>query len=348
MRNLSESEGLSAEVVSYREILTAIVKRFARLAGIPAALNVARKVPRLTVDDDGNVLDYNTHDALGTITLLIDQYEVLYGEIARTLVRQAAQPLATITDNKLLREVGLSDDPTIPMRVLLVDDHVLFREALVSLLEAQPDLKVVGQADSMHDAIALTGKVLPDLVLMNITLPDGTGAEATRAILAERPETKIVVLTLYEEDDQLFEAIRAGAIGYLSKHVRAAELFKTLQGVMRGEAGISGTTARRILDEFARLSPPHSDEAAPLTSREVEVLRELANGASNQAIAERLVISENTVKNHVRNILVKLHFHSRREAANYARRHGLSSIPPSICLFLLTTYSLLDGYFLSA
>ena len=327
--SLTGPEDLSSENVSYREIITSIVKRFARLAGLPAALNVARKVPRLTVDEDGNVLDYNAHDPLGTITFLIDQYEVLYGEIARTLVRQAAQPLAAVTDNKLLREAGLSDNPTIPIRVLLVDDHVLFREALVSLLEAQPDLKVVGQADSMRDAVALTENVLPDLVLMNITLPDGTGAEAIRAVLAERPETKIVVLTLSEEDDQLFEAIRAGAIGYLSKHAHLAMLFKTLQGVVRGEAGISGLTARRILEEFARLSPTHSDEGATLTSREVEVLRELANGASNQMIAKRLVISENTVKNHVRNILVKLHFHSRREAANYARRHGISSNPPA-------------------
>lgn len=330
MRSLTGSEDSSVERVSFRAIITAIVKRFARLAGIPTALRMARKVPQLTLDDDGNVLDYDTQDPLGTITLLIDQYEVLYGEIARTLVRQAAQPLAAITDNKLLREVGLSDDTTIPMRVLLVDDHVLFREALVSLLEAQPDLKVVGQADSMRDAIVLTRNVLPDLVLMNIVLPDGTGAEAIRAILAERPETKIVVLTLSEEDDQLFEAIRAGAIGYLSKHVCVAVLFKTLQGVMRGEAGISGITARRILDEFARLSPTRSDEGALLTSREVEVLRELANGASNQAIAERLVISENTVKNHVRNILLKLHFHSRREAADYARRHGLTSSSGSL------------------
>ena len=330
MRSLTGSEDPSAERNSFREIITATVKRFARLAGIQTALRIARKVPRLTLDDEGNVLEYNTQDPLGTITLLIDQYEVLYGEVARTLVRQAAQPLAAVTDNQLLREVGLSDDTHIPTRVLIVDDHVLFREALVSLLEAEPDLKVVGQADSMRDAIVLTENVMPDLVLMNITLPDGTGAEAIRAVLAERPETKIVVLTLSEEDDQLFEAIRAGAIGYLSKHTRVAMLFQTLQGVMRGEAGISGTTARRILDEFARLSPTRSDEGTTLTAREVEVLRELANGASNHVIAERLVISENTVKNHVRNILVKLHFHSRREAADYARRHGLSSIPPSI------------------
>jgi len=329
MRNLSELEGLSAEVVSYREILTAIVKRFARLAGIPAALNVARKVPRLTVDDDGNVLDYNTHDALGTVTLLIDQYEVLYGEIARTLARQAAQPLAAVTDNKLLQEAGLSEAPSIPMRILLVDDHVLFREGLVSLLDAQHDVKIVGQAGSMQEAIALTHTVLPDLVLMDLTLPDGTGAEATRAILADAPKTKIVVLTVHEDEERLFEAIRAGAIGYLFKNVRVAELLETLRGVMRGEAGILGATARRILDEFARLSPSHREEAPTLTAREVEVLRELANGASNQEIAERLVISQNTVKNHVRNVLVKLHFHSRREAADYVRRHGLTPHHPS-------------------
>ena len=329
MRRLTGSEDPSVENVSYREIITAIVKRFARLAGVPAALYVARKVPRLSVDEDGNVLDYDIHDPLGTITFLIDQYEVLYGEIARTMVQQAAQPLAAITDIKLLQEVGLSEDTSVPTRILLVDDHVLFREGLVSLLGTQPDVKIVGQAGSIREAIALIRTVLPDLVLLNMTLPDGTGAEATRTILAEAPKTKIVVLTEYEDEELLFESIRAGAIGYLSKQVRATELFKTLQGDMREEAGISGTTARRILGEFTRLSPPRSDEAATLTAREVEVLRELANGASNQEIAERLVISENTVKNHVRNVLVKLHFHSRREAADYARRHGLTShLPP--------------------
>ncbi len=329
MQSLTGSEDSSVEGASIREIITAIVKRFARLAGLSTALNVARKVPRLTVDDGGNVLDYDTHDPLGTITLLIDRYEVLYGEIARELARQAAGPLAAVTDNKLLQEVGLSSDTIIPMRILLVDDHILFRDGLVGLLEAQPDVKVVGQADSMREAVTLSGKILPNLALINMTLPDGTGVEATRAILAERPETKIVVLTLSDEDDQLFEAVRAGAVGYLSKQVRAAELVKTLQGVMRGEAGISRTTARRILDEFARLPPPPVNEATILTTREVEVLRELANGASNLAIARRLEISDNTVKHHVRNILAKLHFHNRREAADYARRHKLISIPPS-------------------
>jgi len=328
MRSPTESEDLAPENISYREIITSIVKRFAHLAGLPAALNVAGKVPQLSLDDDGNVLGYNTHDPLGTITLLIDQYEVLYGEIARTLVQQAAAPLVTVADDKVLQAIGLSDNMSIPVRILLVDDHILFRDGLVSLLGAQPDLKIVGQAGSMKEAIALTRTVLPHLVLMNMVLPDGTGVDATRSILAETPNTRIVVLTINDNEELLFDAIRAGVIGYLPKTARAVELLETLRGVMRGEAGISGTTARRILDEFVRLTPPHSNEVATLTSREVQVLRELANGASNQEIANRLVISENTVKNHVRNVLVKLHFHSRREAADYARRHGITSHPP--------------------
>jgi DNA-binding NarL/FixJ family response regulator len=144
------------------------------------------------------------------------------------------------------------------------------------------------------------------------------------------PGTKIVILTVHEEEERLFEAIRAGAIGYLFKSMRAVELIETLKGVMRGETGLRGSMARRVLDEFARLSPAHPNEAVTLTMREIEVLGELASGLSNQAIAQRLVISENTVKNHIRNVLVKLDFHSRREAAEYARRHGFTSgrFPP--------------------
>ena len=147
MQILNRSQNMPDEGGSFQEIISAIVKRFARLAGMSIALRMARRVPRLTLDDDANVLDYDTQDPLGTITLLIDQYEGLYGEIARILVRQAAQPFITDSDNKLLREAGLSDNKTILIRVLLVDDHVLFREALVSLLETQPNLQVVGQAE---------------------------------------------------------------------------------------------------------------------------------------------------------------------------------------------------------
>ena len=325
---LSAPEDSSSENVSYREIITSIIKRFGRLAGIPAALNVARKVPHLSVNDDGSVLDYDTRDPLGTITLLIDQYEVLYGEIARTLAVQSARPFAGLADNKLLQEAGLLDELPNPIRIFLVDDHVLFREGLIKLLEAQPDMRVVGQAGTTREAIALIRTVLPHLVLMDITLPDGTGVEATRAILEMSPEIKIVILSVHEDEERLFQAIRAGAIGYLFKSVRAAELIETIRGVMRGEAGLRGPTARRVLDEFARLSPANPDEAVTLTSRELEVLHELASGASNQEIADHLVISENTVKNHVRNVLSKLHFHSRYEAADYARRHGMTSPPP--------------------
>ncbi len=330
MITLTASEQLTDEGVSYLEILTSIVKRFVRLTGVTSALHVARKVPGLSVDDDGSVLGYNTHDPMGSITLLIDQYEAFYGEIAHTLARQATQHFDVVTDDKLPREVRLSESSTIPIRILLVDDHALFLEGLVGLLNAQPDVKVVGQAGSIQDAIALARATLPHLVLMDMNLPDGSGVDATRAILAQAPDTRIVVLTVHENEDRLFEAIRAGAIGYLFKSVRSAELIETIRGVMRGEAGISGITARRILNAFVHLSPAHPDEAATLTMREIEVLRELANGASNQEIARQLVISENTVKNHVRNVLVKLHFHSRHEAADYARRHGFTSYRPLV------------------
>jgi len=311
-----------ASSVSYKEIIGAILKRFSRLGGVSTAIHVAHKVPLLAVDDEGNVLSYDTRDPIGTINFLIDQHEVLYGEVARVLAMQATQPLAAGSD--LLQELGLLDEPASPMRVLIVDDHALFREGLVSLLGSQTDLVIVGQAGSVREAVALAEKTAPDLILMDLTLPDGTGVEATLAILAVRPEAKVIILTVHEEEESIFESIRAGAIGFLIKNVRAGELLDTLRRVRSGEAGISGTTARRILDQFVRQAPPMPDEAVTLTIREIEVLRELANNASNQEIAQRLVISENTVKNHVRNILVKLHFHSRRDAAEYARRHGIT------------------------
>ncbi|MFN8486063.1 MAG: response regulator transcription factor [Caldilineaceae bacterium] len=209
------------------------------------------------------------------------------------------------------------------MKILIVDDHVLFREGLASLLSGQPDITVVGQASSVQEATALANELQPDLVLMDFGLPDGTGLDATKAILAIRPETKIVFLTVHEDDERLFEAIRTGAKGYLLKNVHVTKLLTFLRGVEHGEVALMPAMTNRILHEFARLAEtPKSSSSAleTLSAREVEVMRLLATGATNQEIAERLFISENTVKNHVRSILAKLDLKSRRQVAHYLRR----------------------------
>jgi len=212
------------------------------------------------------------------------------------------------------------------MRILLVDDHVLFRQGLVTLLEAQPDFTVVGQVGSVQEAVEAATGIETDLILMDFSLPDGTGLDATQKILARRPDAKIVFLTVHEEDDRLFAALRCGAKGYLLKNVPISKLLTFLRGVEYGEAAISRKMASRILDEFARMEPAAQRAPAPktpgndLTTRELEVLEELTTGASNREIADRLVIAENTVKNHMRNILNKLNLKNRREAAHFARQ----------------------------
>ena len=213
------------------------------------------------------------------------------------------------------------------MRILLVDDHILFREGLASLLNSQPDLSVVGEAGSVPEAVALARKLQPDLVLLDLGLPPGSGLDAMHAILADRPETSIVFLTVHEEDDLLFAAIRGGAKGYLLKNTPVSKLLPYLRGVEHGEAAITPLLARRILDEFSHSRPPCAPEdgSSELTPREVEVLRELSRGATNRAIADRLVISERTVKTHVSNILMKLGLSSRTQAALHAVRIGLVS-----------------------
>ena len=332
MTDPSSPAELSAAAPPYRDILTSIVKRFIRLVGAPAALSVARRIPGLSVDDEGNVLDYNQENPTGTITILIDQYGSAVGDIAVTLVQQATRPLSSGPAEHILQEVGLAPPAqTSATTILLVDDHVLFREGLVSLFSTQTDMRVVGEAGSVREAIAKAHEVQPDLVLMDFTLPDGTGVEATRAILAEMLSVKIVFLTMHEDDDRLFAAIRAGAMGYLSKNVRAAELLKQVRGVASGEAGVSPAIARRILEEFSHLSAPRQagqPEVTQLTAREIEVVHELAGGATNREIAQRLVISEYTVKNHVSNVLAKLHLRSRHDVADYLRDHGLNPAPP--------------------
>lgn len=212
------------------------------------------------------------------------------------------------------------------MRLLIIDDHILFREGLIGLLNGQPDIEVVGQAGTVADAVRLARELCPDLVLMDFGLPDGSGLEATQAILAERPDTSIVFLTVHDQDDRLFAAIRAGAKGYLLKNVALSNLLAYLRGIEQGEVAISLTMTSQIFKEFLRLRPPTEAstlDGVELTWREEEVLRELAAGATNQEIAEHLVIAENTVKVHVHHILSKLNLRNRREAINYARNHGL-------------------------
>jgi len=200
-----------------------------------------------------------------------------------------------------------------------VDDQALFRQGLASLLRSQPDFVVVGEAGSVSEAVARARELEPDLVLMDFSLPDGTGLDATEAILSQRPGTAIVFLTVHESDDTLFAGIRAGARGYLLKNVRVEKLLGYLRGLRQGEPALAPDMTQRILDEFARSTPLGSGSGAlsELTPREREVFRELQTGASNAEIASRLSISENTVRNHVASILAKLELRNRRAAMNY-------------------------------
>jgi len=211
------------------------------------------------------------------------------------------------------------------MKIVIVDDHVLFREGLTAIIGSEPDIEIIGQAGTVQEAIEMVKISKPDMVLMDFGLPDGTGAEATRAILQEHPECKVVFLTMSEEDDDLIAAIRSGAKGYLLKNMQPAKLVSSLRSVQKGESALSRSMTLRLMEELARTKesqrPGEGDPT--LTRRELEVLRELASGLSNLEIAERLFISENTVKYHVHSILEKLNLSDRRDAAIYAREHNL-------------------------
>lgn len=213
------------------------------------------------------------------------------------------------------------------MRVLLADDHALFRAGIASLLSAW-GMEVVGEAGDGIEALELARKTKPDLVLMDIGMPVCNGLEATKLIKTELPETTIVMVTVSDEDADLFEAIKAGATGYLLKNMSEEEFSRTLDAIAEGEPALSPGLAARILDELARRSGERrEDERGPeLSDREREVLTLVAEGATNREIAERLVISENTVSFHVKNILAKLHLKNRAQAAAYAIRSGLVKV----------------------
>ncbi len=213
-----------------------------------------------------------------------------------------------------------------PIRVLLADDHALFREGLAGIISTQPDMAVVGEAGDGLETIVKANELKPDLVLMDIQMPGCDGLEATLKIKKELPKTVVVVLTVREEEEKLFEAIKSGAQGYLLKSIRSRELLDMLRGAMRGEAAISPTLAGQMLEEFRRISrqipKDNQDKPVDLTNREQEVLSLVARGLSDKQIAAQLTISLHTVKSHLRNILSKLQVNSRREAAWLAKSKG--------------------------
>ncbi|MBI4277690.1 MAG: response regulator transcription factor [Armatimonadetes bacterium] len=209
-----------------------------------------------------------------------------------------------------------------PIRVMLVDDHALFRKGLASLLAEEPGFEVVGQASDGQEALEKAAELMPDVIVMDVYMPRCDGLTATRQIKARLPYVRIVILTVSETDRNLFEAVKAGAMGYLVKKIDPADLYEMLRRVARGEAALSATMAAKVVDEFGRLAR-EDRPAEGLTAREREVLELVAKGATNKEIGAALHISENTVRNHMRNILEKLHLQSRTQAAAYAVREGL-------------------------
>jgi DNA-binding NarL/FixJ family response regulator len=213
------------------------------------------------------------------------------------------------------------------MRVLVADDHSLFRDGIVSLLEAA-GWEVVGQVGDGQAAVEAASRLKPEVVLMDISMPGLGGLEALRAIRAALPETRVVMLTVSDKDQDLFEAIRLGAHGYLLKNLNASEFLEMLEGLQRGEAALTRRTAARLLRGFATLSQEGSGQREALTEREVALLQLVASGLSNRAVAAQLSISENTVKYHMRNILQKLGVQNRTEAVACALRLGLIEQEP--------------------
>jgi DNA-binding NarL/FixJ family response regulator len=211
----------------------------------------------------------------------------------------------------------------VPIRLLIVDNHTLFRQGLVSLLGGEPDFQVIGEAANGEEALRLIQKLQPDVVLMDVKMPGMDGVEATRRLLETMPHARVLMLTVSEDEESLFAAIQAGARGYILKNADADELLQAIQRVHAGEAMISPAMTLRLFQTLRGGGVPLSSSSSPLTSREQDVFQLLAQGASNRQIAETLTITENTVKTHVRNILEKLELHSRSEVAAYARRFNL-------------------------
>jgi len=211
-----------------------------------------------------------------------------------------------------------------PKKILIIDDQILFREGLMSLIRSTTDFDMVGCAGSVFEGSEMAQLYKPDIILMDFSLPDGTGLDATRAILARLPDCKIVFLTVYAADENLFAALRLGAKGYMLKNVSSTVLLSSLRALDRGEMAVSRKMMSTVLNEYSHIAWPESGAENLLTKlspREMDILREIEAGATNLEIAEHLFLSVNTVKHHIRNILSKLELKNRREVASLAHQN---------------------------
>lgn len=220
-----------------------------------------------------------------------------------------------------------TDEPT-PVRVLVVDDQDLFREALATLLSVREEVEVVGEARDGREALRMIAETRPDVVLMDLHMPVLDGVAATRRLRVEHPEVQVIALTTFDDDEDVFAALRAGAVGYLLKDVASGRLVEALQAAARGESVLEPSVAAKVVARVAQLDDPEAPPqpqplVVPLTERELDVLRLLAEGRSNREIAAELFLAEGTVKNHVTNVLVKLEARDRTQAALRARALGL-------------------------
>lgn len=218
----------------------------------------------------------------------------------------------------------MNDQEKSTQSILVIDDHVLFRDGLISLFQSTPEFRVVGQAGTVKEGVEQAFHHRPDIILMDFSLPDGTGLDATQAILDELPNCKIIFLTVFETDENLLTAIRLGAKGYMLKNVSSSSLIASLHALAQGEIAMSRKMMSRVL-EYSRSMPaaPASSLIDKLSPREIDILNELQDGASNTEIAQKLYLAENTVKHHIHNILEKLGVENRRQAGVIAKQIGL-------------------------
>ena len=226
-------------------------------------------------------------------------------------------------------ETAATNGGTDVIRVMIADDHALFRQGLKIVLDNESDLTVVAEAGDGEEAVDKAVSETPDIILMDVRMPKLSGIDAAARLKQELPTSKIVMLTVSDDEQDLFEAIKAGASGYLLKEIDPSEIAGAIRQIQGGQSLLSPSMASKLLNEFATMTKKPDDrsyEPPKLTDREMEVLRYVAQGLSNKEIAKALFISENTVKNHIRNILEKLHLHSRMEAVIYAVREKLLEI----------------------